>query len=241
MLEAGLDEIRFHPPPNLWGKISKTKIAGIIRDSVNLDIDVAVEIPSIPGMKKEIFSLITWADTIGVKWVNLNELEFSETNEETLLKHGFEVKSSVSAAVKGSMQTSLDILKMVLKENLDIGVHFCSCSFKDGIQLRNRIKRRAENIVKQYQYISEDGTLIYGIITSPKVKLRDIYHSIIEKYEFDYNLLKLDFKKIRIEIAADILEQIANDLKQDFKDIGCYIIEEYPTADHLEVERIPLK
>ena len=53
---------------------------------------------------------------------------------------------------------------MVQKKNLDIGVHYCSVSFKDGVQLKNRIKRRAEHIAKPYDVITNDGTLIKGAI-----------------------------------------------------------------------------
>ena len=51
-------------------------------------------------------------------------------------------------------------------------------------------------------------------------------------------LYQLDKEKNRIEIDALVLEKIAH----KFKKIGleCYIIEEYPTADRLEVERAPI-
>jgi pyruvate formate-lyase activating enzyme-like uncharacterized protein len=55
--------------------------------------------------------------------------------------------------------------------------------------------------------------------------------------EFDVPdaLMFIDRVKKRIETAPWIVEEIADELP--FK---CYIVEEYPTADRLEVERIPL-
>lgn len=38
-------------------------------------------------------------------------------------------------------------------------VHYCSSSLKDAVQLRNRIMRRAKNVVKNYEIITDDGTL----------------------------------------------------------------------------------
>jgi pyruvate formate-lyase activating enzyme-like uncharacterized protein len=45
----------------------------------------------------------------------------------------------------------------------------------------------------------------------------------------------IDAVRKRMETAPWIVEEIASELP--FK---CYIIEEYPTADRLEVERTPL-
>ena len=48
-------------------------------------------------------------------------------------------------------------------------------------------------------------------------------------------MIFIDSERNRIEIASWIVEELADELP--FK---CYISEEYPTADRLEVERIPL-
>jgi len=50
--------------------------------------------------------------------------------------------------------------------------------------------------------------------------------------------LFLDKDRNRLEIALWVLEKIATGLKRQGYD--CYMIEEYPTADRLEVERSPL-
>lgn len=149
LVSAGLDEIRFHPLPEHWNKMEKRPSISSIKKALETDVDVAIEIPSIPNKEEEIFSLINWANNIGVKWVNLNELEFSETNAEELNNRGFTVKDDISAAVKGSQESALKIIKKVSNEDFKIGVHYCSSSFKDGIQLRNRIKRRAKKRCKR--------------------------------------------------------------------------------------------
>jgi pyruvate formate-lyase activating enzyme-like uncharacterized protein len=238
LVSAGLDEIRFHPPTKHWKHMENSSILSSIYKSLDTEVDVAIEIPTIPGMKKEIFSLIEWADNNGIKWINLNELEFSETNAEILKNKGFTVKDDISAAVKGSQETANYVIEMVSKHDFKIGVHYCSSSFKDGIQLRNRIKRRASNISKKYDVISSEGTLLKGIISSKNLSLKDIYKILKDDYKIDEEYIFLNNKKKRIEIAVWILEKIANNLKK--QGFECFLIEEYPTADALEVERIPM-
>ena len=48
-------------------------------------------------------------------------------------------------------------------------------------------------------------------------------------------MMEWDDEKGRIETSPFILEEISDRLPYE-----CYIVEEYPTADRLEVEREPL-
>jgi len=56
--------------------------------------------------------------------------------------------------------------------------------------------------------------------------------------EFDVppELMWHDTEKSRVEVAPWVLEEIAAELA-----LECFIVEEYPTADRLEVEREPLR
>jgi len=238
LVSAGLDEIRFHPPTKHWKHMENSSILSSIYKSLDTDVDVAIEIPTIPGMKKEIFSLIEWADNNGIKWINLNELEFSETNAKILKNKGFTVKDDIAAAVKGSQETAYKVIEMFSKEKLSLGVHYCSSSFKDGIQLRNRIKRRAKNTAKKSDLITKDGTFLKGVVYSDRITVDQIYKILIKEFKIDTNLIFLNKKKNRIEIATWVLEKIAIRLVK--KHMKCFLIEEYPTADGLEVERTPL-
>jgi len=239
LVSAGLDEIRFHPLPKHWGDMHKSPTVKGIINSLETDVDVSIEIPVIPEREDPIFSLIKWADEKNLKWVNLNELEFSETNAEKLINRGFSVKDDISSAVKGSQNTAESVLDMVsLNDDISIGVHFCSSSFKDGIQLKNRIKRRAESIANEYEVISDEGTLLKGIICPGSNTLDNALIALQDKYRIEQKFFYLDKEKNRIEIGVWILEKIAEDLSKN--GFECYMVEEYPTADHLEVERIPL-
>ncbi len=75
--DAGLNEIRFHPSIPDWTKLNietLNKIASIP------NLDVGIEVPCIPGYETELTCLIECAHKAGVNFINLNELEFSESN-----------------------------------------------------------------------------------------------------------------------------------------------------------------
>jgi len=238
LASEGLDEIRYHPEPIYWFNMNKSPMISSIKKALETEADVALEIPMIPGTEKKIFSFISWANNIGIKWINLNELEFSETNAKELIKKNYLVKNDISSAVKGSQESAYNILDIFSRKDLKIGIHYCSSSFKDGIQLRNRIKRRAKNVVKDYQIITEDGTLLKGIILLKNISLNKVYNMLIMQFKIEHKNIFKNNEKNQIEIAPWVLEKISSKLKKlGFK---CYIVEEYPTADALEVERIPL-
>lgn len=223
-LEAsGLDELRIHPPLHMWRRLEETSIANFV---ANTNMDVGFEIPAIPDTKSEIVELVSYASRAKMDFVNLNELEVSETNWRRLKAKGFEVKNDISSAVLGSEELAIEILKL----DLEISRHYCSSAFKDRIQMRNRIKRRAKNIARAGDIITKDGTLLKGVIEGDK--LREISDCLISEFEVPKELIYIDRSKKRIEIAPWILEEISS-----FLPYNCYIIEEYPTADRLEVER----
>lgn len=238
LILEGLDEIRYHPEPKYWLNMNKSPMISSIKKALKTKADVALEIPMIPGNENDTISLITWANNFNIKWINLNEYEFSETNAKELIKKNYTVKNDISAAVKGSQESAYKIIDLFSKKDIKIGIHYCSSSFKDGIQLRNRIKRRAKNIAKTYEIITEDGTLLKGIILSKNVSLNKIYNILKKQFKIKQNNILHNHEKNRIEIAPWILEKISPKLKKH--GFECYIVEEYPTADALEVERIPL-
>jgi pyruvate formate-lyase activating enzyme-like uncharacterized protein len=244
---AGLDEIRFHPPVSSWGK----NMAGfdkLIMNALKTEMVVGVEIPVIPELKTQIIKLAYRLDEIGVHFLNLNELEYSPTNWQALNARGYTVKTDISSAVKGSEDTASDILRELSNASMDLGVHYCSASYKDGVQLRNRIMRRAKNVAKKYHIITDDGTLLKGIIEINYMKgrsnsevndeLRSLISELKRTFEIPTKFIGIDQELSRVEIAPWILEEIAGDIDRD--KFSCFLVEEYPTADRLEVERSPL-
>ncbi len=221
--DAGLDEIRFHPREEQWDRMSETNLREVCEA---LSIPVGVEVPALPGKTAELNALASYCKDAGVSFVNLNELEFSESNWNMMEAHCYEVKDDLSSAVKGSAETAME----VLKANKKMRIHFCSSPFKDGVQLRRRLIRRASHTCKPYQQVTEDGTIVRGYVLTADLEGAK---AALAAAKVPADLMHEG--KDRVEVAPWILEKIAPKLKYK-----CYLSEQYPTADGLEVERTPL-
>lgn len=223
---AGLDEIRYHPREDLWTRMEGTEFAKI---ASTVRMKVGIEVPALPNGERELITLVKYTVSVGAGFVNLNELEFSETNWNMMSGHGYAVKDDLSAAVLGSEETAIRVMEALP----DAPIHFCSSTFKDSVQLRNRLKRRAEHTAREYDVVTDDGTMLKGIIYADDLEKAADY--LRENYDVPDELILIDGGRNRMETAAWILEEIGEELP--FK---CYIVEEYPTKDRLEVERTPL-
>ncbi len=129
--DAGLDEIRFHPPPSDWS--SPEGLADALERAKSLGLEAGVEIPAMapaPG----VVQAVREADA----FLNINELEFSETNFERLARRWASCPRTWAAAAVGSEAIAREHF---LRE--DLKVHYCPSRFKDAVQLRERLKRRA--------------------------------------------------------------------------------------------------
>jgi hypothetical protein len=221
--ESGLDELRYHVlSADTWKSVKLSKKLGIA---------TGVEVPAIPGEEKKLLRIIDKAKDARADFVNLNELEFSDTNSAELLKLGFEVKDSGFAA-SGSYETALEVLE---KSNMNI--HLCTSRYKDAVQLRKRLLRIAKNTAKEYEEITEDGLLLKGIVVPATPGLRSLRRRIIRRYSVPPELIQIDAAKNRLETTREIASFLADELHGEAK---CYLIEEYPTYDRLETEVIPL-
>jgi len=225
--EAEIDELRFHIPVKYWEKLLESPYAKAIEFALATRMSVGIEVPVFPNKAIQLRKLLEQSFALGVEFVNLNELEFSDTNWEGLRRLRLRPKDDISAAVKGSEELAIKLV-----EEFDgYRVHYCSSAFKDSVQLRRRLLRRARNVAKDYEVITEDGTLLRGIIYSAnpqKVKER-----LISEFGLPKNLVEI--KNGVVLTHPGILEEIALQLGEE-----AYIVEVYPTEDGLEVERIPL-
>ena len=158
---AGLDEIRLHPTqPWLWERVEKAaQWAGRIR--------VGVEVPVLPDRIEELWHRIVWLDRIGVEFINLNELEASVRNIESLRVHGYRV-SRTAPVVEGSEAAALELVKRAAREGLRISVHYCPASYKDSVQMRLRLLRKALRLAAPYERVTPEGMLEYLESSSPR-------------------------------------------------------------------------
>jgi len=225
LCDAGLDEIRFHPPMTQWNEMEFDGVSKIIAENA---MDVGFEVPAIPGNEERLEKLALSAWKAGVAFININEFEFSESNWNMMEGMGFKVKDDLSSAVAGSEEITIELMK----KHPDCPIHFCSSVFKDGVQLRRRLIRRANVIAKEYDVVTEDGTIIKGIIYADDL---DKAADELRKLRVPKELMFIDRDRKRIEIASWRLKKISKKLPY-----SSYIIEEYPTFDRMEVERMPL-
>lgn len=229
LAEAGLDELRFHVPPGLWSRVSQSPFVRATRQARELGMTVGLEIPLIPDREKDLVALLEWAESEELAFVNLDEMEFSDANFARMKVKGYAVKHDLAYGVRGADGAA----RRILARPWSITVHYCSSGYKDGWQLRERIKRRASQVAKAWDVVTDDGTLIKGVIEGEG--LEHLAQELEERYQVPHDLMALDAPRNRIEIAPWILEELAPKL-----DRPTFVIEEYPTADGLEVERTRL-
>jgi uncharacterized protein len=216
--DAGLDEIRFHPPVEDWDNFKETGFYRALTRSRELGMEAGVEIPAIKPVPRIVEAIITVRG-----FLNLNELEFSDTNSEALKQKGYRLRDDISNAVQGS-----EILAHEIVLNNIAKSRYCSSRFKDAVQLRERLKRIARNTARPFDEISADGTIIYGeIVGNIKEALRSLKKSKVPRRMYR------SFDD-RIETAWWLLE------KYEGQGLRGSIVERYPLENGLIVEKIPL-
>jgi pyruvate formate-lyase activating enzyme-like uncharacterized protein len=217
---AGLNEIRFHPSiydKKLWPRI-------LLANKFNWD--VGVEIPAIPNAEKKTKQLIDFIKG-KVDFLNMNELEFSDTNANSLARFGFVCKDNISYAVKGSDALGKKLLKYCKGKIKN--VHYCTAKLKDKVQLSNRIKLRAKNIKKPYDLVTKEGLLYRGVVYANNF---DSVSKFLRKFDVPRSLFAYDDTKKRVLVAPWVVLELKNELKKRWK---VALVEEYPTFDQLEV------
>lgn len=210
-----LDEIRFHPPElrNVKDYEESVKIAK------RLGMEVGFEIPSI-SVSKEIIEIVNKYDI----FLNLNELEFSSTNYENLVKRGFKPNDHYGCS-------NCDEIIRAYAESVK-KFHYCSARFKDRAQLRRRLIRMAKNLPDFY-IITREGTVICGYIEGNIEKVKKFLRCKGLKEGVDYV-----FVNGGVEVSVEFVERYVDDLKKLGTNV--FIIERYPTSKRIVVEVNPL-
>jgi pyruvate formate-lyase activating enzyme-like uncharacterized protein len=182
------------------------------------------EIPALAGAE----SVLEFTKKVGC-FLNLNELEFSDTNAAALKKRGYALKNDESNTVMGSAE----IAKRVFEAGCSDGgarMNFCSSRFKDAVQLRLRLLRTAQQFARPFDEITDDGTIVFGRIKTPDAFLNEMI-AFLQENELPEEAYFVNSEKNIIEIASGIVEELAiifNQNKTDFENIQLWIIEQYP-------------
>jgi len=216
LAEAGLDEIRFHPPLELWGDMHGTEWEEILYIAREEGLTPAFEIPGIRP-EPEFMELI---DEGAADFCNINEFEMSDGNYRRMQEEGFELKEGHMSAVDGDREEILDVMGDHEK------VYFCTSVFKDAAQHRRRLKRMARNVRREFDDVTDDGTLVYGKSFADPARFEEL--GVPEEF---YTV-----KSDHVEVAWWLLEEMVED--GDVPDGE--IVEQYPNYDGTVVERTPL-
>ncbi|MEM0128867.1 MAG: radical SAM protein [Thermoplasmata archaeon] len=235
LARAGLDEFRLHIPHYLWGSLEGAGSAyrRVLEEAPAWGIRRGVEIPVLPDKEAELRRLMRTLEGIGVDFVNLNELEFSETNEEGLHRRGYRLDPRNGWGVHGSRAVAERIVRTA---GVRVPLHYCSSRFKDSVQLRQRLRRRAERTAPPFARTTEDGTVLLGVVEAgARANLRRLADRIARNAGLGAGDYRIDFARRRVELAPEVLRRVAPALR-----VPAFAVEEYPTADALEVEREPL-
>ncbi|MHA2223780.1 MAG: 4Fe-4S cluster-binding domain-containing protein [Candidatus Hodarchaeales archaeon] len=231
-----IDEIRFHV-------INLEKDFRQVEMATQFEIDVGIEVPVIPTkgytyyqeMINQFASFIPNDNRF--YFVNLNELEISETNYRNLLAHGLKSDPQNPSAVDGSAILGHKIVKWA-NINSENPVHFCALRTKDTVQLPNRLYRIAMAVKLPSDVVIPDGQdkglLIRGVIHSPTNNLMDIRKILITEFDIPEELLHIDQEKKRLLTNAAIVDEMKDEIQQIFPEVTIGIIEEYPTFDQLQ-------
>ena len=235
LARAGLDEVRLHIPHYLWGPLLRDGRAyrTVLEAAPSWGLRRGVEVPVLPEKEAELRRLLRALDRIGVDFVNLNELEFSETNEEGLRERGYHVDPKNGWGVRGSRAVAE---RLVRDTSLSVPVHYCSSRFKDAVQLRQRLLRRAGRTAPAFARRTPDGTIVLGVVeaTGSRDLPRWASH-VARRVRLGPDDYRLDLGRRRVELAPGALREVARRLPWP-----AFEVEVYPTADALEVERDPL-
>jgi pyruvate formate-lyase activating enzyme-like uncharacterized protein len=210
-LSGLVDEIRLHPPHEQWGAIAQSDFVASARLAKNMGFIAGIEVPSLPGMDL-LEKTLPYLD-----FLNINELEWGEYNADEMRRRGMIPEDGVHNAVRGAREWSAGLCK-------NQKVHWCSSAFKDSVQLRKRLLRVAKNTARPFDEITDDGTLVYGLVKGMRDPPEIIRELGAEGYEI---------REDGLETAWWILAE-AEEIMGDK-----YIVERYPDRGII-VEVTPL-
>jgi len=231
LLDAGLDELRLH---RFKAGEDLDKLRAMTRGTV----DLGLEIPALPGQLEQMKRLLLDVDAAHLDFVNINELEFGPLNADQLRTRGFVLDSKSVAAVRGSEKTAIALLDWATRHT-SLNVHFCPLALKDGVQLRNRFRRRAKHVAAPFERISSDGLLVKGIIhPAAGMSLAEAFEILTNEFRMPTEQLQSNARRDCFESSSMLVRRLATQLKKRGFRVG--VAQEYPIESRFQVLYTPL-
>jgi uncharacterized protein len=217
VLQGLVDEIRLHPPRECWDTILDSAYIRSAQRAKEMGFDIGIEVPALPGLELLIPALPS------LDFLNINELEWGETNAHQMRERGYGLADPLHNAIDGAKGWAEELCR-------HDKVHWCSSAFKDSVQLRERLKRIANNTARLFDEVTDDGTVVYGVYEPPTGGEAAAASFFLERFGQE----RFTTRDGRIETAWWILEKHADELEGKK-----YVIERYPN-DGMVVEVTPL-
>lgn len=205
LVNAGLDELRIH--------ITGTHSWRALKTAIDYSLDVGVENPAIPDFEK-LKSIVNEGLKLDVDFINLNEMEVSESNYLGILSRGLRVNDD-GLTVAGSREAALRVLNWTIEEGVSLNIHYCPAKFKDMYQFRRRLVRRFKAVRMPYETLNSEGTVRWVEIP----------------YDDSESLKKLVLSGLAVR-RGDIIYTSVKVVKRGYvKPFGRYrVVEAYPTT-----------
>ncbi|MFN3384645.1 MAG: radical SAM protein [Archaeoglobaceae archaeon] len=200
-----VDEIRFHPPELK----NAEKYVNSIKEAKELGIDAGFEIPAI-SFEAKIVEIANELDA----FLNVNQLEASESNWFALEERGFKIEDYYVE--------SFEVVKLYERAKK---FHYCTARFKDSAQFRRRLIRMAMNHPEFY-LVTRDGTLLCTRIEGNL----DVAEKILKKARIEYMRFE-DCIETSLEVANSNLKDV---LKS--QNLRVAVAERYPTVNRTLIE-----
>ena len=216
-MQGLVDEIRLHPPHECWEKILESDFIRSAKRAKEMGFDIGIEVPALPGLELLIPAL-PYLD-----FLNINELEWGESNAYQMRERGYELADELHNAIDGAKGWAEELCR-------HDKVHWSSSAFKDSVQLRERLKRIAQNTARPFDEITDDGTIVYGVIKPSEANKSACLLLCKEKCEPD----SYEDCGDRIEMAWWLLTELSDQMKGEK-----FVIERYPNKGMI-VEMTPL-
>ncbi len=221
--EAGLDELRFH-----LLDLSLKRYEDSVNAASEAGICVGVELPAEPDKEDKLMALLDELNNSTVEFLNINELEITIGNQENMDVRGFNLAGAITAAAEGSAELGFKLKQAA--EDMSFHVKFCTATYKDAGQLRNRFRRRGEATLRPYEILSDDDTILFGAIPCELEDAADDIKELSEALGLIDGWIRYDAPTRRIEIPLSAAEDVAEHLN-----VPVQLVEVHPTHERLEV------
>lgn len=179
-----IDEIRLHPPMEIWDQVLTSDYVTSAVDAKKMGFDIGFEVPALPEVDV-LTQVLPFID-----FLNINELEWGDHNADGMRQRNYLLEDGLHNAIEGAREWAARISK-------EDKVHFCSSSFKDSVQLRKRLIRVARNTARSFDHVTRDGTIMYGSLVPQKNDRNWVQGLTPGSYEDMWDHVELSMRELR--------------------------------------------